>query len=97
MEQLFNIDLKKISTNSKKEFDERKKNLNLFLENGLLNKKDEDWKFTDLNAIIKNNFKNIVNNHDFTFNKRIEIIKDFEHNHIVLVNGSYRSSNFKWR
>ena len=57
MEQLFNIDLKKISTNSKKEFDERKKNLNLFLESGLPNKKDEDWKFTDLNAIIKNNSK----------------------------------------
>ena len=30
MEQLFNIDLKKISTGSKKELDERKKNLNLF-------------------------------------------------------------------
>ena len=96
MEQLFNIDLKKISTNSKKEFDERKKNLNLFLESGLPNKKDEDWKFTDLNAIINNNFKNIVNNQEFTFNKRIEIIKDFEHNHIVLVNGSYRSSDFEF-
>ena len=96
MEQLFNIDLKKISTNSKKEFDEREKNLNLFLESGLPNKKDEDWKFTDLNAIIKNNFKNIVNNQDFALNKRIEIIKDFEHNYIVLVNGSYRSSDFKF-
>ena len=96
MEQLFNIDLKKISSSSKKELDERKKNLNLFLESGLPNKKDEDWKFTDLNAIIKNNFKNIVNNQDFALNKRIEIIKDFEHNYIVLVNGSYRSSDFKF-
>ena len=96
MEQLFNIDLKKVSSASKKELDERKKNLNLFLERGLPNKKDEDWKFSDLNSIIKNNFKNIVNNQEFTFNKRIEIIKDFEHNHIVLVNGSYRSSDFKF-
>ena len=40
MEQLFNIDLKKISTDSKKELDERKKNLNLFLESGLPNRKD---------------------------------------------------------
>ena len=96
MEQLFNIDLKKISTASKKELDERKRNLDLFFEGGLPNKKDEDWKFTDLKAIIKKNFKNIVNNQEFTFNKKIEIIKDFEHNHIVLVNGSYKSSDFKY-
>ena len=38
------------------------KNLNLFLETGLPNKKDENWKFTDLNQIIKGNFKNIINN-----------------------------------
>ncbi len=96
MEQLFNIDLKKILTNSNKELNERKKNLNLFLESGLPNKKDEDWKFTDLNAIIKKNFKTIVNNQEFTFHKRIEIIKDFEHNHIILINGSYKSSDFKF-
>ena len=96
MEQLFNIDLKKISTSSKKELDERKKNLNLFLESGLPNKKNEDWKFTDFNAIIKNNFKSIVNNQEFTFNKQIELIKDFEHNHILLVNGSYKSCDMKF-
>ena len=96
MEQLFNIDLEKISTASKKELEERKKNLNIFLESGLPNKKDENWKFTDLNAIIKKNFKNIVNNQESTFNKRIEIVKDFEHNQIVLVNGSYKSSDFKF-
>ena len=96
MEQLFNIDLKKISTSSKKELDERKKNLNLFLESGLPNKKNEDWKFTDFNAIIKNNFKSIVNNQEFTFNKQIELIEDFEHNHIVLVNGSYKSCDMKF-
>ena len=96
MEQLFNIDLKKISTSSKKELDERKKNLNLFLESGLPNKKSEDWKFTDFNAIIKNNFKSIVNNQEFTFNKQIELIKDFEHNHILLVNGSYKSCDMKF-
>ena len=38
MEQLFNIDLKKYLASSKKELDE-KKNLKLFLEGGLPNKK----------------------------------------------------------
>ena len=52
MEQLFNIDLKKYLA-SQKRVRRKKKNLNLFLEGGLPNKKDEDWKFTDFNAIIK--------------------------------------------
>ena len=63
MEQLFNFDLEKISSSSKKEELDRKKNLKLFLETGLPSKKDENWKFTDLNFIIKKNFKNISNNH----------------------------------
>ena len=39
MEQLFNIDLKKISSSSKKEALNRKKNFELFLKSGLPNKK----------------------------------------------------------
>ncbi len=96
MEQLFNIDLKKIPNTSKKELIERKKNLDLFLESGFPNKKDENWKFSDLNFIIKSNFKNVFNNLDFTLNKKIEIISDFEHNQIVLVNGAFISSDLKF-
>ena len=96
MEQLFNIDLKKIPNTSKKELIERKKNLDLFLESGFPNKKDENWKFSDLNFIIKSNFKNVFNNLDFTLNKKIEIIGDFEHNQIVLVNGAFISSDLKF-
>ena len=96
MEQLFNIDLKKIPNTSKKELIERKKNLDLFLESGFPNKKDENWKFSDLNFIIKSNFKNVFNNIDFTLNKKIEIIRDFEHNQIVLVNGALISSDLKF-
>ena len=62
MENLFNIDFKKISTNSKKEATERKKNFDLFLKDGLPNKKDENWKFSDLSSIINKNFKKISNN-----------------------------------
>ena len=63
---------------------ERKKNFELFLKSGLPNKKDENWKFTDLNLIISKNFKKISNNHDFKFDKKIELIDDFDHNHINL-------------
>ena len=76
MEQLFNIDLKKISSASPHEALERKKNLELFLKTGLPNKKDENWKFSDLHTIICQNFKQIQNYDDFKFDKKIEFIKE---------------------
>ena len=96
MEQLFKIDLKKIPTSSKKEAEERKKNFDLFLKSGLPNKKDENWKFTDLNFIIKKNFNKITNNIQFKFEKKIEYIDDFEHNRILLVNGVFQSCDIKF-
>ena len=96
MEQLFNFDLEKISNSSEKEALDRKKNLKLFLNTGFPNKKDENWKFTDLNSIISKNFDSISNNQDFKLEKKIDLIKDFEHNHIVLVNGFLKSIDMKF-
>ena len=96
MEQLFNIDLKKISNSSKKEEIDRIKNLEQFLKTGLPNKKDENWKFSDLNTIISKNFKNISNNDNFKLDKKIQLINNFEHNYIVLINGSFKSSDIKF-
>ena len=96
MEQLFNFDLEKIFNSSEKEISERKKSLNLFLKTGLPNKKDENWKFTDLNSIINKNFKFISHNQDFKLKKKIDLIKDFEHNYIILVNGVLKSKNMQF-
>ena len=96
MEQLFNIDLGKISNSSKKEEIDRIKNLEQFFKTGLPNKKDENWKFSDLNTIISKNFKNISNNDNFKLDKKIQLINNFEHNHIVLINGSFKSSDIKF-
>ena len=96
MDQLFNIDLKKIPSASPQETLERKKNLELFLKTGLPNKKDENWKFSDLNFIISKNFKQITNNDDLKFDKQIKLIDDFEHNYIILVNGIFKSCDIKY-
>ena len=96
IEQIFNIDLKKISFSSKKEALERKKNFDLFLKTGLPNKKDENWKFSDLNLIISKNFKKIENNDELKFNEKIELIDNFDHNHIILVNGMFKSCNLQF-
>ena len=96
MEQIFNIDLGKIISSSKKEAVERQKNFDIFLKKGLPNKKDENWKFTDLNLIISKNFKKISNDIDFEFDKEIELIKDFDHNNIILINGVFKSCNIQF-
>ena len=96
MEHLFNFDIKKISSSSKKDESDRKKNLQLFLNEGLPNKRDENWKFSDLNSIIKNNFKKITNNNVFNFDKKIKPINDFEHNYILSVNGVLKSTELKY-
>ena len=96
MDQLFNIDLKKIPVSSDEEALERKKNFELFLETGLPNKKDENWKFSDLNFIISKNFKQISISDDFKFDKKIGFINDFDHNHITLINGVYKSCDIRF-
>ena len=94
--QFFNINLNKSSLSTKKDKTNREKNLKLFLNSGLPSKKDENWKFTDLNFIIKNNFKNVSNDYKTNFDTKIDLINDFEHNSIFLVNGLYKSSNIKF-
>ena len=88
MQKIFKFDLKKIHNFKENEIKDREKNLNYFLNKGFPNKKDENWKFTDLNSIIAKNFNTITNNQNFKLDKKIEQIKDFDHNKIILVNGS---------
>ena len=96
MKQIFNIDLKKMSADSNEEATDRKKNFELFLKTGLPNKKDESWKFSDLNFIINKNFKKITNNDEFISDKKIKLINDFDHNHIILINGAFKSCDIKF-
>ena len=96
MEQLFNIDFNRIHSSDEKEAAGRKKNFELFLKRGLPNKKDENWKFSDLNFIISKNFKNITNNDEYKFDEKIELINDFDHNKIILVNGSLKSFDLQF-
>jgi Fe-S cluster assembly protein SufD len=94
MKQYYNFKIEKIKDLSPKEINFRKKNLELFYQNGFPNKKDEDWKFSDLNSILSNNFNNIENNYFVSREKKFKIIEDFEHNYISLFNGKLVSSNF---
>ncbi len=96
MKQFYNFKIEKIKDLSTEEMNLRKKNLELFYQTGFPNKKDEDWKFSDLNSIIGNNFKNISNNDILPKEKKFEIIDIFEHNYISLLNGKIISTDFSY-
>ncbi len=96
MKQYYDFKIEKIKDLSSDEIELRKKNLDLFNQTGFPNKKDEDWKFSDLNSILSNNFKNIVNNIFLPKEKNFKLIGEFEHNFISLFNGKLISSDFSY-
>jgi len=95
MIQNFELNIKNIKGISREERKLREKSLELFTKKGFPNKKIEEWKFTDLEKIITKNFKEIDSIKPISKNDKVELIKDFEHNFIILVNGILDSSNFK--
>ena len=96
MMNFYDFKIENIKNLSLDEKNSRKKNLDLFFQNGFPNKKDEDWKFTDLNSILGKNFNNIVNKELISEERKFKIIKDFEHNFIFLVDGKLISNNFSY-
>ena len=71
----------------------REENLSI-LKEGFPNRKLESWKFTDLERILNENFDKLENGN--LSNKIYNSTRlNFEHNSIVLVNGSYISHNFE--
>ena len=86
----------KIKKISEKEKEFRIKNMELFNTHGFPNKRLEDWKFTDFKEIINKNFKQLdTKTKPYIFDK-LDLIKDFDHNYILLVNGSLHSHNFNY-
>jgi len=74
----------------------KQKNFNNYFEKGLPNKRNEDWKFSDINQIISKNFDNlnfIVDQKKVFQEKDFQL--DFEHNKITFVDGKLYDFNFK--
>ena len=94
MKQYYDFKIEKIKDLSLDEKNLRKKNLDFFYRTGFPNKKDEDWKFSDLNSILSKNFNNIINNDFSPKEQNFKLIEDFEHNFISLCNGTLLSFDF---
>ena len=95
MENLqFNIEkIKNISLEEKKS---RKESLNIFNKEGFPNKRLEEWKFTDFNKIINDNFNDLSSFQQVKNLDTIDELKDFEHNSIILINGVFQSSRLNF-
>ena len=89
-------EIDKIGNFTKEEKNFRLKNLNYFNNTGFPNKKNEDWKFSDLKAIVSKNFSKLDIQLSKSKKQKVDFIKDFEHNYIVVVNGELTISDFKY-
>ena len=74
----------------------RIKSFKRFEIQGFPTKKQEHWKYTDLKTIISKNFENLqifTDKNNLKYNNNL-LIKNFEHNKIILLNGNFVESNF---
>jgi len=99
MSRNININTSQINKINKITSEEKKfriKNLELFKSAGFPNKRYEDWKFSDFKNIVDTNFKILNTNKVSSIDKKIDLLKDFEHNYIFLINGNLHISNFDY-
>jgi hypothetical protein len=88
------IDKIKKITSEEKNF--RIKNLKFFQNSGFPNKRQEDWKFSDFQNIVNNNFDELKVENITSNIHKIKTLEDFDHNFIFLINGNLHSSNFDY-
>jgi len=102
MEEQLKIDFEKLLENSnfsKKNVEIKRKNFNNFIEKGFPNKREENWKFSDLNQIISKNIKNLSFYNDLSKPNKIDrsiYIDGLEHNKLVFVNGRIERIEFDY-
>ncbi len=100
MEQQLKVDFEnyvKTSKLSSKNIELKRVNFNHFLEKGFPNKRDENWKFSDLNHIISKNIKKLSFYNDFLKSEQVDesiFINNLEHNKLVFVNGKLEKKEF---
>ncbi len=102
MEEQLKIDFEKLIQNSnfsKKNVEIKRKNFDNFIEKGFPSRREENWKFSDLNQIISKNIKNLSFYNDLSKPNKIDestFIDGLEHNKLVFVNGRIEKIEFDY-
>ena len=93
MNEQIKIDFEKIieaSDLSKSDIELKRQYLDKFLENGFPSRKLENWKFSDLDQIIKKNISELSFYNDNSLPNKVDtsiFVNSLEHNKIIFVNG----------
>ena len=77
----------------------KKKFLNNFITKGFPSKKIENWKFLDINQIIKKDIGELSFFNEYSPLDKVDesfFVKDLEHNKIVFINGKVERINFDY-
>ena len=102
MEEQLKIDFEKNLKNlsySDQEKNFKESNFKEFLKQGFPNRKLENWKFSDLNQIIKSNIGDLTFYNDYSKENqidKIELLNELEHNKIIIVNGKIEKIDFEF-
>ncbi len=84
---------------SQKDIEIKKFCLDNFIYKGFPNRKEEDWKFSDLNQIIKKNIGELSFYSDYTSTNKVDtsvFVDGLEHNKIVFINGRIEKIDFDY-
>ena len=84
---------------SQKDIEIKKFCLENFIDKGFPNRKEEDWKFSDLNQIIKNNIGELSFYNDHASTNKVDtsvFVDGLEHNKIVFINGRIEKLEFNY-
>ena len=84
---------------SDKDTESKRKYLKKFIERGFPNRKQEDWKFLDINQIIKKNIGDLSFFNDYSLSNKIDtsiFIDSLEHNKIIFINGKIEKIDFNY-
>ena len=89
----------KTSNISKKEIDSKRNYLEKFIESGFPNRKQENWKFLDINQIIKKNIGDLSFFNDYSIPNKIDpsiFVDGLAHNKIIFINGRIEKIDFNY-
>ena len=89
----------KTSSFSKNDIELKKRHLNKFIESGFPSRKLENWKFSDLSQIIKNNIGELSFYNDYSLPNKVDtsvFIDELEHNKIIFINGRIEKIDFSY-
>ena len=102
MTEQLELDFNKIAKKldiSEKDIKLKRKFLEKFMKNGFPNKKQENWKFLDINQIIKKNIGDLNFFNDYSLPNKIDssiFVDGLEHNKIIFINGRIEKIDFNY-